>query len=130
VAARLYRISFFVYWAAFAAITARAGQFPLAWHRPPELWQYPFAGVAVVCTLFALALLILYRILPAARFPWSWRRLVAALIYSALLLSIPSFSDQPPYHYVVDTFALTTFWAVLALSVVSIGVMRRANRAA
>lgn len=134
VAAHLFRISFFIYWAAFAVFTAHQGQFPgFGVHLH---WQYPYAAVVEVCTLLALKLLVLYLILPAAHFPWNWRRLVAALIYSALLLffsgAFAGLTDQPAYYYVPATFSQTTFCCVLALSVVSIGsaVLGRGNSAA
>lgn len=118
---RIHWFGFVAYWLAFVALTARQGQFPgLVTH--PELWPYPYIAVVIVCFLLAALLAILYFILRPVRFPYSWRRALAALVYSALLLLIvvPSaVTDLPGYYYVPAFFALVTFICVLGLALLS-----------
>ena len=121
-APRLLRSGFLAYWLTFVLLTFRQGQYPgLIAH--PEQWQYPYGAVVAVCSLFALLLAILYSILSPTSFPYSWRRLVAALLFSAalFLMGIASVAtDQPGYYYVPALFGLATIASVLALGLVSI----------
>jgi hypothetical protein len=115
-------VGFFAYWIAFALLTVRQGQYPGLIARPQE-WQHPYGAVVAVCALLAVLLAILYAILPPARFPYSWRRLVAALLYSTALffIGIPSVvTDLPGYYYVLPMFGLVTMVCVLAIGFVSV----------
>jgi putative exporter of polyketide antibiotics len=88
----------------------------------PEQWRYPYVAVGCVWVLLAVLLAVLYLILSPASFPYSWRRLLAAFAYSALLilLGIPSVAtDLPGYYYVPAMFSVVTMGGVLALAVAS-----------
>jgi len=121
VTARGLQIGFVVYWLAFVLFTVHQGQYPGFFDRGP--WSYPYWPVAWVCVLLTFFLSGLYLIVPAARFPYSRRRLGFAVAYAAALLlgcRVLDGTDQPAYFYVPLKFAAVTFVAVVALAVVSI----------
>lgn len=129
-APRLLRAGFFVYWLAFMVFTAHYGQYPgLIAH--PERWQYPYGAVLAVCALLTVLLVILYAILAPAKFPYSWRRLVAAMVYAVALffmgISLVA-TDLPGYYYVPLAFGLATIACVLGITFVSAVCALRGGR--
>jgi hypothetical protein len=121
-ASRLLPLGFVLHWLAFALLTIRHGQFPgLVAH--PERWQYPYTAVVTVCSLLALLLVPVYALLHPSRFPYSWRRLVLAMLYAVVLFAVaiaPLGTDLPGYYYVPAMFGLGTIAGVLVLALMSV----------
>src|SRR5262245_9920708 len=75
------QIGFVLYWLVFVLFTVRQGQYPGSFDGR-DVWSYPYQAVAQVCLLLTLFLAVLYVIVPAGRFPYSWRRLLCAVAYA------------------------------------------------
>ena len=128
------QFGFLIYWLAFVLFTVHQGQYP-GFFDDPDRGSYPYSAVAQVALLLSLFLVVLYLIVPAARFPYSQRRLGFAAAY-ALVLFVASYAfsgtDQPAYYYVPLTFATVTLGAVGIIAVVSVvyGLNRRRGASA
>jgi hypothetical protein len=123
-----------IYWLAFAAYTIYVAQFPgLIAH--PELWSHPWRAVLVVWALLGILIGVLHLILRPATYRYSWARLIGALIYSAVLLTLGILSvvtDMPGYYYVPAMFSVVTFGLLLVFALVQTGfsLIRKGSHAA
>jgi hypothetical protein len=89
------RYGLIIYWAAFAALTVRAGHDP---GFAPSLTAYPWKGVALTVGQLAIAVAILYAILRPRTFRRSWGRLGTAFLFVLVLFAFTlAPTDMPGY---------------------------------
>jgi hypothetical protein len=114
------RYCLLVYWLLFAGLTVCEARFP-GLVLNPDKWRYPWGAVVAVWTLLAILVGGLYVILRPRTFHRSWRRLIGALAYSAVLFALGVASivtDMPGYYYVPAQFAVVTLAGMLILVLV------------
>lgn len=89
----------------------------------PEQWRYPWDGVFAVWGLLAILIGGLHVILRPGSFHHSWKRLLGALAYSAVLVVLGLGSvvtDMPGYYYVPAQFSVITMAGILIFAFVQV----------
>ena len=116
-----------LYWAAFTGFAAFAATVPGYIPRrlePAYPYSYPWSDVIFMSALLLAAVGVLHIILRPTQYRRSRPRLIVALVYSVLLLTISVLTtgtDYPGLAYVPFVFSLVTFIG-LATYAAAIGI--------